>query len=475
MTTILNEKEISIKDLEQNIFKIACEWASAMTQQILHNIDHTLQESRDKAKYRHKGKKKTSLKTVYGVVEYKRAIYESINDDGIKSYTYLLDEYLGLRDFGFISPNLVQLLTTNITELSYRGCAKNITEQTNLSISHMGVWNIVQTLGKKVADEEKNLAKAHKNTPLIGKEETKVLFEEVDGVYINLQGKDAKNRKDKKAEMKVGIAYTGWRKTGKDRYALEGKVVTAAFAKAKEFHAYREAGIAKKYNLDEVQVRLLNGDGANWIKKPVEKETVLQLDPYHRNRAILQHIPYDLAREEIYHYLQNKDLDGLFSYLEKYINSLYDEKEIEKANELLKYFRNNRSGLLPYQVRVDDLPSPPGDLLYRNMGAMENHIWSVIAKRMKNNHTSWSFKGANHLAKILALKSSGRLHELMLPLEKPRIEQCFVDEAFEVCTTPRDIKASIGKGYQYPTTGHLVGLETYKRGTGVFFKKLAGM
>ena len=31
--------------------------------------------------------------------------------------------------------------------------------------------------------------------------------------------------------------------------------------------------IASEYNLDEVQIRLLNGDGASWSKKPVEKDT----------------------------------------------------------------------------------------------------------------------------------------------------------------------------------------------------------
>ena len=44
------------------------------------------------------------------------------------------------------------------------------------------------------------------------------------------------------------------------------------------------------------------------------------------------------------------------------------------------------------------------DMEYRNMGIMENHVWSVIAKRMKHNHTSWSKRGWNHLAKILAKK-----------------------------------------------------------------------
>lgn len=70
-----------------------------------------------------------------------------------------------------------------------------------------------------------------------------VCQEEADGVYVKLQGKD--------------------------RYELPDKVVAAGFASAKEFHAYREAAIAEKYNLDEVSQRIL----ASWIKKVKDKST----------------------------------------------------------------------------------------------------------------------------------------------------------------------------------------------------------
>lgn len=57
---------------------------------------------------------------------------------------------------------------------------------------------------------------------------------------------------------------------------------------------------------------------------------------------------------------------------------------------------------MPYQSQGLELPDPPEGLEYRNMGTMENHVWSVIAKRMKHGHRSWSRRGGNHLAKILA-------------------------------------------------------------------------
>ncbi len=110
-----------------------------------------------------------------------------------------------------------------------------MSEMTGQTISAMGVWNVIQALGERVCEEESELTEEYKRGNVKGKKEVPVLFEEADGVYINLQGKDRKKEKQDKAEMKVGIAYDGWRKTGPGRYALENKVVVAGFSKAKEF------------------------------------------------------------------------------------------------------------------------------------------------------------------------------------------------------------------------------------------------
>ncbi len=60
--------------------------------------------------------------------------------------------------------------------------------------------------------------------------------------------------------MKAAIAYDGWVEKRLGRYSLDGKVVTAGFHKASDFQKIRESMIASEYNLDEVQIRLLNGD-----------------------------------------------------------------------------------------------------------------------------------------------------------------------------------------------------------------------
>ena len=93
------------------------------------------------------------------------------------------------------------------------------------------------------------------------------------------------------------------------------------------------------------------------------------------------------------------------------------------------------------------------------MGTMENHIWSVIARRMKHNHRSWSRRGGNHLAKILAKKCSGKLKEVTEKVKRPVFEEEKVEELYEEILMSAKVPKKEGRGYAYPVIGHMVGLE----------------
>ncbi|MFA7573625.1 MAG: hypothetical protein WCY24_07870, partial [Lutispora sp.] len=97
---------------------------------------------------------------------------------------------------------------------SYRNTAKNITELTGQSISHGGVWNVVQSLREKIKEKEDKNAILAKEGKIIGTKDTKILFEEADGVYINIQGKDVKCKskvdlsdKNKKDLQSIDISW----------------------------------------------------------------------------------------------------------------------------------------------------------------------------------------------------------------------------------------------------------------------------
>ena len=443
---IVTKTGISINTLEEEIYRYSCELGREMLKTILTRIDDKLMEERDRREYRHKGKRGTVLKTIMGEVEYERAIYEYKDENGKKSYVYLLEETLGFNTIGFVSDILAERIAETSCEMSYRKAAQAVSELTGQIISHTGAWNVVQRLGERLDKKECKaaaLAKAHQGE---GRNETKLLFEEQDGVYLNLQGEDRK-KVGNSAEMKVAMAYTGAKKTGQKRYNLTGKVACANFEGIDSFISRKEGVIAETYNVDEIEMRILNGDGANWIKRSVTDETVhYQLDTFHRNKAIMQCVSDPEARKIIFKLLYSKQIDLLFKVIEAYSNSTGDPKEQENYLQLLKYFQSNNDGLTSYKRRGLDLPPPSDGVEYRGCGAMESNIYTIISHRMKHRRANWSIRGGNNLARLLTLKATGKLSEVLSGLVSMTLPLKYSEEVQTVLSSSK-ISERIGKGY----------------------------
>ena len=81
MNTIINKNTKSFKEFEKNIFNIICLIGESLTSYILEKWDDEINENRDKKKYRNKGLRKTSIKTIYGEVTYRRRVYETEDGD----------------------------------------------------------------------------------------------------------------------------------------------------------------------------------------------------------------------------------------------------------------------------------------------------------------------------------------------------------------------------------------------------------
>nr|WP_242870584.1 UPF0236 family protein [Eubacterium oxidoreducens] len=91
---MLNEEGITFKEIEEEIFKMVCEWGKSFTKDFLEKYDEHLMQTRDVEAYRNKGLRKTTIKTVYGEVNYSRRVYETTREDGLKEYVFLLDIFL---------------------------------------------------------------------------------------------------------------------------------------------------------------------------------------------------------------------------------------------------------------------------------------------------------------------------------------------------------------------------------------------
>lgn len=441
---------VSFKSLEQKVFAYVCELGREITRIMLENYDTELAEERDKSQYRDKGKRTTTIKTVYGEVTYARRVYQTKLDDGRTAHIYLLDEAMHMDKIGLISTNLAEKIAMTVTESPYRVTAEMISEACGQSISHGGVWNLVQKLGERISGEEEHSVKQMEAGQAGGSAGIPVLFEEMDGVWLSMQ--DGSHKKMKKQEMKVFTMYEGWDAESKGRSRLVNKAMLAGMEKSSEFHRKREAMIEKKYNADEIRQRILNGDGGSWIREPYDPEAIFQLDRFHIYQEIKRKLKEKEAQRAVTELFEAKKLEEMLEYIRIYADSVESDDKSDKrssnAKKLYEYLSNNKEGLLPYQDRGIRIPEAGPGIVYRNMGTQENQNCTVITLRMKNRRMRWSVSGANNLAKALYRKEN---RELIDTIERYTDGLIFTMQMEEVMQTLSAAKApkKEGKGNAY--------------------------
>jgi len=441
----LSSKTLTFKEIERSFFEIGCEIAKMLMQQFLEKVDKELSEARNKAELRHKGNRVTTVKTLMGEVRINRSIYKRIKDDGGIEHVYLLDEALGLDTIGFISPNLVEKIVEHSCEMSFREVSQAVTDFTGQSISHQGVWNIVQAVGEKQAEAESRLVEAYENNGLKGSREVAILFEEADGLWLSMQGKSRKNSSKGKKELKVGVVYEGWTKRydSSKEYKTVGKTAFAGYMKPEEFKALRDAAIAEKYNVEEIVYRVLNGDGASWIKSGHDMETdIFQLDPYHLAKSVVRNVYDKQSRKHILRWLRAGEHEKALKKIEELKYECGGaESEVKKLNVLENYIKSNIDGIVVYKDRKNiSLPEAPEGIEYRTLGTMERNV-DIFAKRMKGAR-SWSEKGATNLSKIIALKMGRGFKDKIAALISGRLSERLTERFEEVIKTT---KSSINK------------------------------
>ena len=400
MDTIVDNDVITFKDIENYIYDYICQIGIRLTQELLKELDVKIMKERDTSKYRHKGLKDDHIRCIYGDVPYSRALYKTTDDEGHACFVYLLNEVLKMDTVGKMSLNVIETIAGSCTKMSYRNAAAEINRNTNINLTHQSAWNVIQKLGEKIEADEKKLVRQYQTEYMGDGEIVPVLFEEADGVFIHLQRKDRPQKQSGK-EIKVSVCYKGWNESGE----VVGKVMSSGFEDGKDFQRLREAAIRQVYNPDEAKLRILNGDGASWIKAVEDPETILQLDRFHIYKKIRDCIRDKEMQSRLCRMYEEKKIDELLESIQIYADSVATEDEKDrrekKALEVLGYLSENKDILLSYRDRGLEIPEPPKGICYKNPGIQENQNCTNITLRMKHNKSSWSIAGANHMAKIL--------------------------------------------------------------------------
>ena len=413
---IITEEEINFKEIENKVYDFVCKIGCNIIKEILESIDDTIKLTRPKD-MRNKGKRKNCVKTIMGVVEYQRRVYLD-NSKKRKKYRYLLDENVKMFENGKISKNVVEkVLDAVVQTTSYRKASNEIEQITQIQLSHETIRKLTMHVGKEIEKKEQEMVKLYKTKKLRkGEKEIPILFEEADGLWINLQGKDRQEQIERnkkiyeksgkeyiipkriKAELKLHESYEGWKKDS-SRHEIVNKTYIAGFHSTKEIKEIREAKIYSNYKEETIKYRIVNGDGAQWINKLADKKMIRQKDKFHIYQEVTKNIEEEQYRNEIIRMFENKEYKNISKYIEelKYETG-GEEKQVKKLEKLKKYLSKD----LDRYTDLIELPTAPEGIEYRNMGTMESQIFTIFSKRFKGRK-AFSKKGATYLAKVSAL------------------------------------------------------------------------
>lgn len=408
------EKFVDITTLERQAYQVGLAVARKLMADCIEQADQILSEQRDRKVLRNKGYRTTTLKTIMGEVEYRRHVYAVTGEAEAPSSTlYLLDRSMGLDKVGQFSDTVCMMAVEAACAVSYRTAATELNDLTGLNLSHESVWRIVQSAGSWEQGRVDGLAAAAKAERGAGTYETPVLYEEMDGVYLALQGKDRQEYGPSK-EMKVSIAYSGVHEDASGRRSLANKVSYASFEQAQAFRSHAEGVVADFYAVGSVKRRVFNSDGGLWLQRDMVPGCTYQLDPFHRNKAVRTYVDDPELQKTILGLLRARKAKDAIAVVEASIESTLDPVEQEKRRKLYSYFNNNRHALVPYYQRPGRKPPQPNEgQQAARCGSMESNIFTIIGNRMKHNRTCWSVAGANNLAVLLALHHTGQLRTVL--------------------------------------------------------------
>lgn len=459
----LTENITEFKKYEEKIVEMCKKVGSNSIKQQLEELDYKIFKKIDKNIFRNKGIRKIDIKTLLAEVDINRHVYlidekrlEKIanKDENIlyilakkrldsgKKTIYFLDEFVDLKGYGKFSIGVVELMLKYITDNSYRKTANIINDITGLKITGSAVWNVIQTVGNNLKEKEIHEQEQYnKGTLKYINKDNHVIFSELDGVYINLQGKDRKEKIEaykknhiectevpksvRKKEIKVVSIYEGFQKVAKARNQLVNKKVYAQTIDNINIKDKTNIYIEKTYDKNKLKMIIKNSDGGTWTKEKSNNKVFYQLDMFHIKQMISRCIREKEDINSMNKLLENKKYNDMILFSES-LKYKYDGEvnEVENLNKLQEYIKKNNKNFNRYQDSELFKKEKRKGTWYKNLGTQESTNYQVITKRMKKRRMCFSKAGADNLSRILAMVMSydykGLENELKLqtiPLE----------------------------------------------------------
>ena len=213
---------------------------------------------------------------------------------------------------------------------------------------------------------------------------------------------------------------------------------------------HKEGVVSHCFDEETVQLRVINGDGAQWIQKRNPKNSLSVLDAYYRNRAIGRRVGKPELAAQLRELLYAKEIAALSERLEEAWNKTTDKEEKDGLKELLGYYKETKDALTGYYDRGVEIPptSQPGVVHHARLGSMESNIFTIIGNRMKGRRACWSVRGGNHLALLLCRRNSVCAEDLFAAL--PTLPEAESPEPEDTGSPPSaaQIPETVGKSGQ---------------------------
>ncbi|MEA3253420.1 MAG: ISLre2 family transposase [Chloroflexota bacterium] len=383
-------------DWEEEVFRFACAFAQAVAKDILEGLDDELMRRRENG-MEVVAFKEHWLVTIFGDIRLRRRLYR----DKEGNYRFLLDEKMGLEKGSHVSPRMKKLAILASTRYTFREVEQSIKTILPWGISHTTIHNLASKVADSYAAEEEKEVNALFEDGVIPESKDKAvpyLMVEADGVSVALQ-----REKERRVEIKIGIAHEGWQKISKERYKLKEKSVYSGIMSGNRFWQGFSLTLAKQYDLSRISKVIVGGDGAFWVKKGADMLGGLyELDRFHLKRALHRGLASDPLVAEIYESCIRGEIDKV----DKLLTGAQEKATGDRAKEIMKlrgYLMDNCYGLRDYRLEVD------GDGL-RGLGAIEGNVDKLIADRMKKRGMSWTRRGADRMARLISLREMSELN-----------------------------------------------------------------
>jgi hypothetical protein len=457
----MESRGYDLVDIEKMCYNAGLAFAREMFQYCLSAIEDDIRKNRnqdgDGPYYKNHGGNSTCMKTMMGTVEYHHRHYKYINEKGECKTAYLLDEQLGFNLLGKMTISVAYAAAQLVCEQPYRKVSENLEMLTGLTVSPQGVWNLIQRLAEHLRIDISEIKEELPSEETVRKVAS-VIFEEADGVYLRMRGKD-KPANGHGREMKIATFYEGFKETKRSKnakrvaYKCVNKKFMTGFEEPDDFFMKKENYLSRVYDINKIKVRLMNSDGAVWIKNmyqhsPGKKH--FQLDPYHRNKSLREAGLSKNEIKEVNHYFRHHDIKEAFSVLRRVYQEADNKKKKERILKTYKYLHSNKDGLIPIIERKDlNLPKLPSDLEYRAMGTMESSVGNVVALRMKKRKAAWSKRGAENLSFLIGLKVCGDIKTCIYSLDNAALTTSSqVEDELLDALSAAAIKEVSGSGYE---------------------------